>query len=409
MVDGGPDSFLARVEHGRQLCEDLGIADQLTSPVAPVPAYVYRHGDLHELPEGTMFGVPTNLEVLARSSLVSPDGVAAAAKDLVTPWPVDQAPSDISVGEVCRSRLGDEVTDLLIDPLLGSINASDLDRLSLRAAAPQLAAALANHQSLITGMADLKDKTAAIGSRDPNRPVFFGLPGGIATIIDRLVEELDTADLRLGSSITSLQGPDGTAAGGPTDGADLVILAVSAAVAARLLGAEAEAGQILSRTEYADVSQVVAELAVNDVAQVLDASGILFPRIDGRLMTACTWLSTKWAHYHRERSVLVRMSAGRFGDTRHLDLGDDELTQALLTELNDAVRLKGLPIATRVGRWRGAFPQYTPGHHQRVQAARAAATDQDPRIKLIGASYDGIGIPACIATARTTVARSLHG
>lgn len=427
MVDGGPDAFLARVEHGYQLCVDLGIDHLLTSPAATVPAYVHTGGALHELPDGTMFGVPTDLGVLEGSTLISPPGVQRAADDLVLPAPTPaDADTDPSVGEVCRERLGDEVTDRLIDPLIGAINASDIDRLSLRAAAPALATALAEHGSLIRGMADLRQRSSAIGSRDPDRPVFYGIPGGTATIVDRLVEELAAAgaDLRLDSTVA---GPDhlaqlaGARAGaggevttGVAAGADAVILAVPAFAAAELLGGETtDAGRILSRTEYADVTQVVAELPLAAVGRpserhVLDASGILFPRVDGRLMTACTLLSSKWAHYHRDESVLVRLSSGRYGDERHHRYSDDELVAALLTELSDAVPVTGDPIAVRVGRWTRAFPQYTPGHRQRVAQARAATIDLDPRYRLVGASYDGIGVPACIATGRDT-ARELLG
>ncbi len=421
-VDAGPDAFLARVEHGHQLCVDLGLDHLLTSPVAPVPAYVHPNGKLHELPEGTMFGVPTDLRVLEGSDLITPAGIERAAADLDLPWDGldgggrgDQGLSekglrdeaDTSVGAVCRARLGDEVTDRLIDPLIGAINASDIDRLSLRAAAPQLAEALRAEGSLIRGMAAVRARAgragAAIGSRDPDRPVFYGLPGGTATIIDRLIEELTKAgaDLRLGSVMTAASLAEAT------DGADAVILAVPAHVAAELLGGDGDAAKILGQTEYADVTQVVAELPVTAIDRVLDASGILFPRVDGRLMTACTWLSTKWAHYHRDESVLVRLSTGRFGDDRHHDLGDDELVAALLAELSDAVEVTGEPIAVRVGRWNKAFPQYTPGHRDRVGRARAAVAELDPRIQLVGASYDGIGVPACIAAGRGAAAAAL--
>ncbi|MEL6982747.1 MAG: hypothetical protein AAFO29_10025, partial [Actinomycetota bacterium] len=249
---------------------------------------------------------------------------------------------------------------------------------------------------------------AAIGSRDPDRPVFYGLPGGTATIIDRLVEELTDAgaDLRLGSALTAESFAEATA------GAEAVVLAVPADVAASLVGPDGAAAAVLARTEYADVTQVVAELPLEGFehglgGRGLDASGILFPRVDGRLMTACTWLSTKWAHYHRDDSVLVRLSTGRFGDERHHGLSDDELVPALLAELSDAVEVTAEPLAVRVGRWNRAFPQYTPGHRDRVAEARAAVTELDPRIHLVGASYDGIGVPACIASARSAAATAL--
>lgn len=400
-VDAGPDAFLARVDHGHRLCADLGLADELTSPVSPVPAYVHADGALHELPEGTMLGVPTDLDVLRRSGLISEAGVVRAAEDLTKPPSV--LDPDPSVGAVCRDRLGDEVTDRLIDPLLGAINASDIDRLSLAAAAPQLAGALAKHGSLINGMAAFREANAALGSRDPNKPVFYGLPGGIARIIDRLIEELTDADLRLNTPVADLdQFADASA----------IILAVPAFAAADIIragqpcAAGTEAAATLDGIHYADVSQVMVELPISGLPMVLDASGILFPRVGGTVLTACTWLSTKWDHYKRPESVLVRLSSGRFGDNRHAELSDSALAVTLLTEMAEAIGRFEPPVATRVVRWTKAFPQYTPAHRERVAQTRALLAQFDPRVSVIGAPYDGIGVPACIDGGRSA-ARAL--
>lgn len=396
-VDAGPDAFLARVDDGYNLCRELGLDGELTSPVSPVPAYVYSNDRLHELPNGTMLGVPTDLELLRDSDLVSPAGIERAARDLdLGPAMLDPDPS---VGAVCRERLGEELTNLLIDPLIGAINASDIDRLSLNAAAPQLAAALRSEGSLIRGMAAFRAASgAALGSRDAAKPVFYGLPGGVARIVDRLVEELADCNLRLNSPIDGLE---------QLQAADAVVLAVPAFVAARILDGPAvsppldRAATLLAGVEYADVSQAVVELPTAGVDQVLDASGILFPRVSGLMMTACTWLSTKWAHYHRDGSVLIRLSSGRFGDDRPGALSDDELVDVLLGELRSVIGFSQPPIASRVVRWPQAFPQYTPGHRDRVTEIRSNLAEADSRIAVVGAPYDGIGVPACIAAGRS--------
>lgn len=401
-VDAGPDAFLARVDHGYELCRDLGLDAELTSPVSPVPAYVHLGGQLHELPEATMLGVPTDLDLLKASTLLSPEGVERAAADLT--MGSTALDPDPSVGQVCRERLGDEVTDRLIDPLIGAINASDIDRLSINAAAPQLAAALRSEGSLIRGLAAARQAgMAALGERGSAKPVFYGLPGGIARIVDHLVAELrdGDADLRLNSPISDLDA---------FGDADAVVLAVPAFAAAKILsegsggrggGAGSEAGGLLDGIEYSDVTQVVVELPVDGLERVLDASGILFPRVSGMMMTACTWLSTKWEHYRRDDSVLIRMSTGRFGDRRHAELDDQQLTSALLAEFESVIGFDRPPVATRVVRWDRAFPQYTPGHKDRLVEIRNAVAAFDPRIALVGAPYDGIGVPACVAAGRS--------
>ena len=54
-------------------------------------------------------------------------------------------------------------------------------------------------------------------------------------------------------------------------------------------------------------------------------------------------------------------------------------------------------------RWGGGLPQYAVGHLDRVARIRADVA-RVPGLAVCGAAYDGIGIPACIASARKAVA-----
>jgi len=62
------------------------------------------------------------------------------------------------------------------------------------------------------------------------------------------------------------------------------------------------------------------------------------------------------------------------------------------------------PVAARLTRWGGALPQYRPGHADVVAAVRESL----PRgVVLAGAALDGVGIPACIRSARRTAGEAL--
>ena len=403
IVDSGPDTFLARVPQGKQLCDELGLSDELVAPVSPVPAYFHRDGELCPIPAGTVLGVPTDLEALAASGAVSADGVARAAEDLSLPPTdlYDHAGVEVSVGAYCRARLGNEVTERLIDPLIGGINASDIDRLSLRSGAPQLWNAANQSRSIIKGLrATRPDVGATLGSAGTNEPVFLSLPGGLDRIITALVERLPPSSLHLNSPITDLAQ---ATVGGAS--ADHIIIGAPADVAARLTASSAPgAAELLATIEYASVAQVTVELPIEHVDPILDASGILFPRVDGGIMTASTWFSTKWAHYASQEHVLIRLTSGRFGDERAFDFDDDGLADHLLGELGNLIQITAPPTATRVHRWMHAFPQYTPGHADRVDAIVAALAAEAPNLHLVGAAYRGIGIPACIESGRSVAA-----
>ena len=97
---------------------------------------------------------------------------------------------------------------------------------------------------------------------------------------------------------------------------------------------------------------------------------------------------------------LIRCSLGRIGEEGVLQRDDEELVALAVADLAEATGAQGPPLDTRVTRWGGALPQYTVGHLDRVAAIRAGVAAL-PGLAVCGAAFDGIGIPACIGTARS--------
>lgn len=140
----------------------------------------------------------------------------------------------------------------------------------------------------------------------------------------------------------------------------------------------------------------------------LDLSGVLVPPVEGRLVKAVTFSSRKWAWVADAaggRDVL-RMSVGRAGEEQALQLPDSEL---LTAALRDVALLLDRPVpvvASAVTRWGGALPQYEVGHVDRVAQVRDAVS-RLPGLAMAGSTYDGVGVPACIASADRAVAEVL--
>jgi oxygen-dependent protoporphyrinogen oxidase len=185
--------------------------------------------------------------------------------------------------------------------------------------------------------------------------------------------------------------------------ADAVVLALPARPAGRLLadvpGAAAAAGA-LAGIGYA--SMAIATLAFPSSAfpGPLEGSGYLVPAVDGHPVKAVTFSSVKWPHLRRGGVVIVRCSLGRAGEEALLQADDDELAALAAGDLAAATGVRGAPVDSRVTRWGGGLPQYTVGHVDRVASIKAGVAGQ-PGLAVCGAAYDGIGIPACIASART--------
>ena len=218
-----------------------------------------------------------------------------------------------------------------------------------------------------------------------------------------LVDESETFVDQAVTSVRALPSGEVAVDGERYDGA---IIATPAAAAAALLGDAAPAG--LGAIPTASVSLVTMEYAASDLDAPPGVSGILVARDEGMLMTACSFAGTKWPHWSTPGRVLLRVSTGRDGDLRQARLDDVTLVERLADELRTVTGATGDPVAWRVSRWDGAFPQYRVGHLETVAGIETALRAGAPGVRLAGASYRGAGVPACIASGRRAAA-SLTG
>jgi oxygen-dependent protoporphyrinogen oxidase len=338
---------------------------------------------LQPIPEGLLLGMPTDIMKLARTKLLTWPAKARAALEPLLPR-TDLTPD--SIGAYVRHRFGDQVHERLVDPLVGSIYASDTDRFSL-AAVPQIAELAGSHRSVLLAARKRPAPPANAG------PVFLAPRGGLGDLVGataRVVRE-HGGDIRTEAGVSRLVR---RGAGWSVDGieADAVILACPAATAGRLLDEPR-----LTGIQYADVAMVTLAIRATDWPRGLHGqSGYLVPKPVQRLVTAVSFGSQKWPHWQGDGTVVLRVSLGRDG-LPVLHLPDDELLAAATGEVGGHLGIDLAPVASRITRWERAFPQYRPHHHELVRAVEA---DLPVTVKLAGASYHGIGIPACIRSGR---------
>jgi oxygen-dependent protoporphyrinogen oxidase len=189
--------------------------------------------------------------------------------------------------------------------------------------------------------------------------------------------------------------------------ADAVVLALPARPAGRLLAADVPAAAAeLRRIEYASMAIVTLAYGPAAFPELPPGSGYLIPAVEPGDVKAVTFSTSKWRGLGTDY-VLVRCSIGRHGDEIALQRDDAELKAAAMLEMARTCGVTELPIDTRVTRWGGALPQYTVGHLGRVARIRAAVAVA-PGLAVCGAAYDGLGIPACVGTARHAATRILE-
>ena len=393
-VDTGPDSLLVRMPAVRTLLEDLGLVDFVEGP-APTGAYVWTRGALRPLPPASLFGVPERLVPLLTSGLVTPWGLVRAGADIVLPR--RELPADPTIAELLRYRLGNQVFDRLVDPMLGGVHAGRADRLSARSAVPEVMSLLEGARSVYLTM-KRREKKPASG------PPLVSLPGGMATLLDTLVAACGDADLRTDSPVASIARHEGgryavTLADASVIVADDVVITTPAYTASTLLADLAPSAAVaLASIEYVDVATVMLSYRTDQVRRPLDRTGFLVPPVDGRFLVGCSWLTSKWGHLAHDTRVVIRAMVGRDGDRRWVAMSDDEMVSAIHTELIAAIGVTDAPLEVHVQRWPAAMPQYTVGHADRLATIDTALAD-NPGIHITGAAYRGVGLAGCISQA----------
>lgn len=396
-VDVGAEAMLNRRPEGVDLARELGLPIEHPTVAS---SRIWTRGALRPLPRSLM-GVPLDLDQLAASGVLSDDGLARVRAERALP--PEQVDGDISVGDLVDRRFGPEVTDQLVEPLLGGVYAGNARLISARASVPQLVA--------FAERGSLTEQAAALPTTY-DRPVFAGIPGGMGRLAESLAADLT---LRTGATVRELTGtPEGFALTvGPTTApetvtADAVVLATPAAPSARLLTTLAPAAAAeLATIESASVVVVTFAFRASSMPGLAstDSSGFLVPPREGRRIKASTFSFAKWG-WVREAGgdlLLLRTSLGRHGEQAALQATDEELVAWSLADLADAVGIAAEPVDTHVQRWGGGLPQYAVGHLDRVARIRADV-ERVPGLAVCGAAYDGVGIPAVIASARRAAA-----
>ena len=460
-VDVGAEAMLARRPEGVALARRLGL--EVAHP-ATSASRVWTRGALRPLPRSLM-GVPLDLDDLAASGVLSARGLARVRAgepgDLAPPAPGE----DLSVARLVGDRLGTELVDRLVDPLLGGVYAGRAAELSARATVPQLVARAERGPLLVAGPAEpagpLVSGPLVSGPSTSGRsmsgpsmsgssmsgPVFAGIPGGMGRLVAALVgsgrfrlrteapvRALHRAGPGAGDGADGIRGfrlTVGSAANPEVVEAADVVLATPAAAAARLLAGEVPAAAArLAEIESASVAVVTLAFRARDLLPDGRAgsgrtpsggwgSGFLVPAVDGRRIKAATFSFAKWDWVRAagrkadgEDLLLLRTSLGRHREERTLQVPDEDLVAASRADLRAALGLSARPVDAQVQRWGGGLPQYLVGHGDRVAgirsalaASQAAAGPGAGWLAVCGAAYDGVGIPAVISSARRAAAQ----
>ena len=407
LIEAGPDSFLTEKPWASDLCQELGIANEIIgSNDAARKTYILLNDRLVPLPDGLMFLVPTQILPTVLSPLFSAATKFRMAREWFYPKHDLNNPThgeDETVAALVERHYGREMVERLADPLLSGVYGGQANELSVRAVLPRFADMEAKYGSLGRAMIATRKKTT-----QNQNPIFSSLRGGMSTLVEAVAARLNPERLRTSIPITEIQRREygwlvNTAAGGSSF--DAVILATPTPAAAALIRHSApELAQELAEIRYS--SSVTVGLVYDDTVQLPEGFGFLVPRTENKRMLACTFVHNKFPHRAPENRTLLRCFLGGSQDEAALTLSNDEILETVRRELDEILNLTAEPLAARVYKWPSSMAQYQVGHLDRLDRIRNLL-QETPRLTLAGNGYRGIGVPDCVRTGREAATQML--
>lgn len=394
VLECGPDGYMARKPTLTELITELGLDDDLVRSMTGT-SYIYVRNRLRQMPAGSVMGIPTKFWPMVKTDLFTWRGKFRAGMDLVLPRVY--AGSDISLDTFFRARLGSEVVEAMIEPLLSGIYNGTLDDMSIESTFPQFITIEQKTRSLILGMKALTPPVQA-GVKPREAGKFLSLGQGLGVLIEALRPSIDR--LCLETRVAAVRPHEVVLEDGRVESFDGIVLATSPNALGPLLGLpEAERLSSLKRTSSITVLTAFEKADV----EALDGTGYVIAKGEGNALTACSWMHKKWPHMAPENKALLRVYIGSAFVPDLLTESDDTIADFALRELRK-IQHVGTPIFTRVERHVDTMPQYEVGHKQYVRAFEETMSSLDG-VEACGAILHGVGLPDCVDSAKQAVTR----
>jgi oxygen-dependent protoporphyrinogen oxidase len=399
LIERGADSFITKQPWALELCQELGIADELIpTNTENRRALVLKAGELHPVPEGFVLIRPQIESSIKQSELLTAEGKQRIVAEREVPLPanINDANFDDNLASFATIRLGKEAFERLVEPLVAGIFTADANKLSVAATMPEAVDVLRKHGTL--------------WHREPTQEVASGARygsfvtprGGVGRLVEALADQLPNESIHLNQPIKSVKrNEDGLCNLNSVDGttfgpfAGIVVALPTQQAACLLTSVDSELAALLGQIEYASSTVATFAFQKEQIGRPLDGFGFVVPRIENRDIVAASFSTVKFPGRAPDSTVLVRVFLGGAQRPELVELPDEELVRIASDELGKILKTTGSPLHTDVTKWHEKMPQYHVGHVQLVDAIEARVS-QLPGIALAGNGYRGVGIPWCV-------------
>ncbi|MDK9871173.1 MAG: protoporphyrinogen oxidase [Staphylococcus equorum] len=405
-IELGPESYLGRKQIMKDIAKEIGLENDLITNQTG-QSFIYAKNKLFPIPGGSILGVPTDIKPFLKTKLISPTGKLTAGLDLFKKS--IEMNHDISVGSFFRQRLGDEVLENLIEPLMGGIYGTNIDDLSLMSTFPEFKQREEQFGSLIKGMRYEKEQ------RQKQRQLYPGAPKGqfkqFRHGLSSFIEALTKYVLNLGvkiefntpiQDIIVAQKSYEIVTSETKTEYDGVLVATPHQTFMQWFGND-PSFDYFNTMNSTTVATVVLAFDEENIENTYDGTGFVIARTSKTSITACTWTSKKWPFTTPEGKVLIRAYVGKPDDTVVDDHTDEEIVNIVKKDLSQMMTFKGAPDFSIVNRLPKSMPQYHVGHIDRIKEVQTHIKTSYPRLRITGASFEAVGLPDCIQQGKNAV------
>lgn len=409
LVDYGPDAFLSEKKKTQDLCHELGLSNELISTQEQYQkSFILNQNRLEPMPTGIYLGIPSDLKTLLKLPFISPIGKFHALKDYF--MPVGARLDDESVGSFMKRRFGSEITENLVQPMIGGIYGTSIDHLSLEATFPRFKQWEAGYGSVMKGLRKSRSLDRAFeAASGPRYSLFLSFRKGMQTLIEALQKSLKQTEIKTHAEIKVIgQNQRGrwklALSGKETIESDVICLCLPTYQAASMIQPlNSELSELLKGIHYGDIMSVHLGFQKAALPDKHRGFGFVVSSKQKSIFMGCTFSSLKFLGRAPGNDLLVRA----FLSHDHFNREDQELIRLIETELRERIGLTGTLVKTWVKRWPQSMPQYQPGHLNKVKQIEERS-QKAKGLYLCSNGFYGVGIPDTIGFAELTAAKILN-
>ena len=341
-IDIGAEAYSILRPEVTQLVTELGLSDYVVTPFTQGAHLILgEHGEQTlPIPKNSLLGIPSDLMAPDVLRIIGLEvAMQAQARDAL---PVVDLPA--TLGELVEQRMGTDLLERLVDPIVAGVHAISAIRVEVDAVAPRLRELTAKLGSLSAAVGTIS------GNRGPSGNAIQGLRGGMGMLIEALVSDLRTKGVSITLS-TIVDRVLATPSGWTVSTKEFelptrnVVLAIPTLHSARALNGDLAISNALSMLQSSAVR--VTALMVDDErfnSAPLGSGALVGSHVSGIKAKALTHANAKWEWLSQllpPNRHIFRLSYGRNGL-----LTRDQDEQTIIDDaLHDLAAIYHLPVA----------------------------------------------------------------